>query len=82
MRLAAIVDHRGRSATAIETSVFFVDSENAAAGMKCTISRPARATVLICSFFVSRVPANNYAIKDIRDNNIKALRCIVKQRKI
>lgn len=30
MRLAAIVDHRGRSATAIETSVLFVDSENAA----------------------------------------------------
>lgn len=27
MRLAAIVDHRGRSATAIEMSVFFVDSE-------------------------------------------------------
>lgn len=31
MRLAAIADHRGRSATAIEMSVFFVDSENAAA---------------------------------------------------
>lgn len=30
MRLAAIVDHRGRSTTAIETSVFFVDSENIA----------------------------------------------------
>lgn len=27
MRLAGIVDHRGRSAAAIETSVFFVDSE-------------------------------------------------------
>jgi len=55
MRLVAIVDHRGRSATAIETSVFFVDSENTAAGMKYTISRPARATILIYSFLVSRV---------------------------
>lgn len=55
MRLAAIVDHRGRSATAIEMSVSFVDSENRVAGMKCAISRPARATILICSFLVSCV---------------------------
>lgn len=71
MRLAAIVDHRGRSAAAIETSVFFVDSENAAAEMKYTISRPARATILICSRFVSPRSANNYAIEDIFDNNTK-----------
>lgn len=74
MRLAAIVDHRGRSATAIETSVFFVDSENAAAGMKYTISRSARATILICSYLVFPRSANNYVTSDnIRtiDNSAK-----------
>lgn len=78
MRLAAIVDHRGRSATAIETSVFFVDSENAAARMKYTISRlpsSCHDSHLLHPCFPRS--ANNYATADIYiravDNNTKGI---------
>lgn len=69
MRLAAIVDHRGRSATAIETSVLFVDSENA-----------ARRQLVPRFSFAPCFPrsANNYATADtyVRtvDNNGKDIK--------